>query len=82
MQGTPNGAEQIQVMPCCADCKHWYRPSTEKLYANFKTDMGRCTNSSILFGRDRERIMIDTTDIVLPELYTGCGFGCVHFEAK
>lgn len=69
------------MMPRCGDCKHWYRPTPVPV-PNFKTDMGRCVNSKILYGKDSERIMLDTSDIFLPELYTGCAFSCCHFEAS
>jgi hypothetical protein len=69
-------------MPCCYDCKHWYRPTPPKPYANFHVEMGRCTNPKLFYGKDAERIMVDTTDVTMPELYTGSRFGCCHFEAK
>jgi hypothetical protein len=70
------------VMPCCCDCRFWHKPSQERSYANFNIDMGECRNPKMFNGKDSERIVIDTSDIKLPPLFTGCAFGCCHWEPK
>jgi hypothetical protein len=70
------------MMPTCMDCKHWYKPAQDKPYANFNIHLGRCCNSKMFYGKDSERIMVDTTDVTMPDLYTGACFGCCHWEPK
>jgi translation initiation factor IF-1 len=67
--------------PCCSSCRFW-KPQSRG-YANFELDdEGVCTNQKLIHGKKRERIMINTSDVVLPELSTGADFGCVYHEQK
>jgi hypothetical protein len=70
-------------MAMCATCRFWIRPDPSPRYANYSTDQGECGKSAeMTAGPTRRSIRIDTTDLVLPRVYTGEEWCCPLHEAK